>query len=275
MNTIVFIFVSILLVSLVSLVGVFLLSLHDALLRKMLLPLVGFATGTLFANAFLHLLPEAIEAAENPLMPFSLTLAGIILFFIIEKFIHWHHCHTLDCPDHTHPLGTMMLIGDGVHNITDGILIASAFLVSTELGIATTVAVLFHEIPQEIGDFAVLIHSGYSRMRALAWNLISAATAFLGAIVVILLHRSLENIELILIPLTAGNFLYIAGSDLLPELHKEVKFSAAFRQLLCILAGIAVMAIFLFNGESSHAHNVVNEEVHRNEKQELLDDHLE
>src|SRR3989344_2217389 len=127
MNT-VLILGSVLLVSLISLTGVFLLSLRESLPRKFLLPLVAFATGALFANVFLHLLPEAIGEAANPLVPFSLVLAGIIFSLIIEKFIHWHHCHTLDCPDHTHPIGTMMLIGDGVHNILDGILIASAYL---------------------------------------------------------------------------------------------------------------------------------------------------
>ena len=239
-------FGSVLLVSLMSLMGVALLSLHETLLRKFLLPLVAFATGALFANVFLHLLPEAVEAAADPIVPFALVLAGIVLSLVIEKFIHWHHCHTLDCPDHTHPIGTLMIIGDGMHNMLDGILIASAYLASTELGIATTIAVILHEIPQEIGDFAVLIHSGFSRSRALFYNFLSALTAFLGAIGVLFLAGSMLHIELILIPLAAGNFLYIAGSDLLPELHKEVKLSAAFRQLLFLLAGIGVMAGLLY-----------------------------
>lgn len=232
---------SVLLVSVMSLAGVFLLSFNESLLRKFLFPLVAFATGALFANVFLHLLPEALEGAENSLIPLSLVLAGIIFSLIIEKFIHWHHCHSIDCPDHIHPVGTMMLIGDGVHNILDGILIASAYLASTEIGIATTIAVILHEIPQEIGDFAVLIHSGFSRSRALFYNFLSALPAFLGAIGVLFLAGSVLHIELFLIPLAAGNFLYIAGSDLLPELHKEVKLSAAFRQLVFLLAGIAVM----------------------------------
>lgn len=233
---------SILLVSLLSLTGVFLLSFRESLLRKFLLPFVGFATGALFANVFLHLLPEALEGASEPIVPLSLVLVGIVLSLIIERFVHWHHCHTIDCPDHTHPIGTMMLIGDGVHNILDGILIASAYIVGTEIGIATTIAVILHEIPQEIGDFAVLIHSGFSRGRALFYNFLSALPAFLGALGVLFLSGSIAHVELLLIPLAAGNFLYIAGSDLLPELHKEVKLSAAFKQLLFLLAGIGVMA---------------------------------
>ncbi len=253
MNTTLAIFGSVLLVSVISLAGVFMLSLREALLRKFLMPLVAFATGALFANVFLHLLPEAVEEAADPVVPFALVLAGIVLSLVIEKFIHWHHCHTIDCPDHTHPIGTMMLIGDGVHNVLDGILIAGAYLASTELGIATTIAVILHEIPQEIGDFAVLIHSGFSRARALFYNFLSALTAFLGVIIVLLLKNSIPHIELILIPLTAGNFLYIAGSDLLPELHREVRLSAAVRQLTFLLLGIGIMATFLLGfGEPAH-----------------------
>ena len=250
---ILFILGSVLLVSVMSLVGVFLLSLQESLLRKFLLPLVAFATGALFANVFLHLLPEVVEEAADPIIPFALVLAEIVPALVIEKFIHWHHCHTIDCPDHTHPIGTMMLIGDGVHNMMDGILIAGAYLASTELGIATTVAVILHEIPQEIGDFAVLIHSGFTKSRALFYNFLSACTAFLGVILVLLLQNIVPHIELILLPLTAGNFLYIAGSDLLPELHREVHLSSAFRQLVFLLLGIGIMAAFLLGvGEPAH-----------------------
>ncbi|PIR52232.1 ZIP family metal transporter, partial [Candidatus Peregrinibacteria bacterium CG10_big_fil_rev_8_21_14_0_10_49_16] len=153
MPTITAIFLSVLVVSFVSLAGVFLLSLHKSFLQKILLYLVSFATGAIFANVFLHILPEMIEESIDVQGSFMLVLVGIILSFVIEKFIHWHHCHNLECA-HAEPVGTMMLIGDGVHNMTDGILIATTYLVDMELGVATTIAVILHELPQEIGDFA-------------------------------------------------------------------------------------------------------------------------
>src|SRR3989344_6013841 len=143
MNTLSLIFISVLLVSLISLGGVLFLSFQKNLLQKFLFPLVGFATGALFANVFLHLLPEAVEKSANPILPFSLVLGGIVLSLILEKFIHWHHCHSIGCPDHTHPLGTLMIIGDGIHNALDGILIASAYIAGTELGIAMMAAFFF------------------------------------------------------------------------------------------------------------------------------------
>lgn len=234
------ILLSVLLVSLVSLTGVFLLSLHKTLLQKILLYLVSFATGAIFANVFFHILPEMIEETPDPQGAFGLVLIGLVLSFMIEKFIHWHHCHNLECK-HTDPVGTMMLIGDGVHNVTDGILIATTYLVDIQLGIATTIAVILHEIPQEIGDFAVLLHSGFSRSHALLWNFISALMAFVGAIAVLLLHEHIAGLEQMILPLIAGNFLYIAGSDLIPELHKESRLKNATFQLLAMLAGILLM----------------------------------
>lgn len=231
--TVLHIFFSVLAVSLASLTGVFLLSLRPSFLRKVLPSLVSFAVGALFANVFLHILPE-IGAS------FRLVLLGILLSFIVEKFIYWHHCHNLDCR-HRSPVGALILMGDGIHNMTDGMVIAAAYLLSPELGLATTVAVILHEIPQEIGDFAVLLHSGYSRRRALAWNSLSALTAFLGAAAILLLHERVQGMETMLLSLAAGNFLYIAGSDLIPELNKEPKAKSSLVQLFAMLAGIALM----------------------------------
>lgn len=232
---------SVLIVSLMSLVGIFLLSFQEKIIKKILLYLVSFATGALFANVFGHLLPEIVEESIDLPLSLMLVFVGILFSFAIEKFIHWRHCHTLECHHQTHSVGKMMIIGDGAHNITDGILIATAYLVDIPLGIATTVAVIFHEIPQEIGDFSVLLHSGYSRGRALVLNFLSALTAILGAVVVLLLHGSVHGIEQVLLPLTAGNFLYIAGSDLIPELHKETRLGRAILQLLCIIAGAVLL----------------------------------
>tara|TARA_Y100000310_G_scaffold28098_1_gene26745 strand:- start:464 stop:1195 length:732 start_codon:yes stop_codon:yes gene_type:complete len=238
--TITYIFLSVFLVSLVSLSGVFLLSLQKEFLQKMMLHLVSFAVGALFANVFFHILPEMTEAVTDVQSAFALVLLGIVLSFVIEKFIHWHHCHNLECA-HVQPVGTMIIIGDAMHNIIDGILITTTYLVDIQLGMATTIAVFLHEVPQEVSDFAVLVHSGLSRGKALLWNFLTALAAFLGVFAVLLLREHLVGIENILLPLVAGNFLYIAGSDLIPELHKETSAHKAFVQLVFMVAGIALM----------------------------------
>lgn len=240
MSTTFLVFTSILIVSSASLVGVLLLSFQENFLRKALMYFVSFAVGALFANVFFHLLPEVVEQATDVHIAMQLVLLGIIISFIIEKFIHWHHCHNLGCKQ-VRPFGVMMLVGDGVHNVLDGMLIAAAYFVDTQVGIATTIAIVLHEIPQEIGDFAVLLHSGLSKYKALAWNFLSALTAFIGGATVIALQGILPNIANILLPIVAGNFLYIAGSDLIPELHKESEHKKAFFQLLAMLAGIGLM----------------------------------
>jgi len=234
------IFGSIAVVSLISLIGVSVLSLHTNTLKKIMLYLVSFSTGALLGNVFLHLLPEMVE---NGVPDFSIVLVGLLASFIIEKFIHWRHCHSIECKGHIAPVGPLVIIGDAAHNIIDGILIATAYLVNIDLGIATTTAVLLHEIPQEFGDFAVLIHSGMSKHKALLFNFISALTAFIGAGLVLVLSGRIAGIENILLPLAAGNFLYIAGSDLIPELHKESRPSKAFAQLVFMIAGIMLMSV--------------------------------
>ena len=231
---------SIFLVSLASLVGVFFLSIRESLLQKGMMYFLSFAVGALFANVFFHLLPEIVESTTDVHTALNLVLFGIIVSFVIEKFIHWHHCHHLGC-SHATPVGVMMLIGDGVHNLLDGILIAAAYLADVQVGIATTVAILLHEIPQEIGDFAVLLHGGFSRKKALMWNFISALAALLGGAFVLMAQQSVQNLPNVLLPIVAGNFLYIAGSDLIPELHKESAWKKAFLQLLCMLAGIGLI----------------------------------
>jgi len=253
MSTTLYILISVLAVSCVSFAGVVLLSIKESTLKKILLYLVSFSTGALFANVFVHLLPEIAEESTDLHRSFLFVLGGIILSFIIEKFIHWHHCHSLECDNHIHPVGKMVLIGDGAHNITDGILIATTYLVSVPLGIATTIAVALHEIPQEIGDFGVLVHSGYTRIQAILLNFLSAITAFLGAFLVIVLRERVGNIEMILLPLVAGNFLYIAGSDLIPELHKETRFKQALLQLFFMILGVALMFTISTNADP-HGH---------------------
>ncbi len=241
------IFGAIAIVSLISLVGVLALSFSTDRLKKISLLLVSLAAGTLIGDVFLHLLPEALEESAEPTRIWLGVIAGVLLFFILEKIIHWRHCHIPTGSDHPHPLGKMNLIGDGLHNFFDGMLIAGAFTVDTTLGIATTIAVIVHEIPQEIGDFGVLIHAGYSRARALLMNFLSALCAFAGALAVVIWSGMSEQVGTILVPLTAGGFLYIAISDLIPELKKENRLSASAVQLLMIVVGLGCMyALKLF-----------------------------
>jgi zinc and cadmium transporter len=240
------ILLSIFIVSLISFIGVFTLSLSNKLLKKSLLFLVSFAAGALFGDVFIHLLPELTEKIGfNLTVTFSL-LSGILIFFILEKFLHWHHCHDNECEVHNKPLAFMNLAGDALHNFIDGILIAGSYLVSIPLGIATTVAVIFHEIPQEIGDFGVLLHSGFSKAKALGFNFLISLTAFLGAIFTFFIGPLIENFTSFIIPITAGGFLYIAGSDLIPELHKETKISSSLLQFLGLILGIFVMFLLTF-----------------------------
>lgn len=234
---------SVLAVSLVSLVGVLLFTLHKECLERCLLYLVSFSTGALLGNVFIHIIPELAEDAEFLPTALLIVLSGIVFSFIMEKIILWRHCHVMPTQEvhHHHRIGLMNLSADALHNFIDGTLIAGSFLVSIPVGIATTVAVALHEIPQEIGDFAILLYSGYTKSRALFFNLLAALAALLGAVVILLFSKSLPLTGMYLLPFAAGNFLYIAGSDLIPELHKETRLQHALLQLFCMVGGIFVM----------------------------------
>ena len=240
-------FLSLAVVSLISLIGIFTLSLKPERLKKLLLYLVSFAVGGLLGDAFFHLLPETFERMGFNITVSCLILFGIILFFILEKFLRWQHCHIPTSQEHQHPVVTLNLIGDAVHNALDGMIIASSFMVNPGVGFATTLAVIFHEIPQEIGDFGILVHGGLSARKALVCNLFSALAAFVGASLVLFIGPQMENFSLYILPVTAGGFLYIAGSDLIPELHQhEARLSASLGQLMCILLGMGVMSLLTF-----------------------------
>ncbi|HLC36817.1 MAG TPA: ZIP family metal transporter [archaeon] len=243
-----YVFGSILLVSLISLIGLFTLGLKEKFLKRILLLLVSFAAGALFGDAFIHLIPESIESIGEPLPVSLMVLSGIIVFFILENVIHWHHAHHIE-EKHAHPFTYLNLIGDAFHNFIDGALIAASFLASIQVGIATTIAVILHEIPQEIGDFAVLIQGGFTKNKALKFNFLTALTAFLGAGITLLISSSFENLEQILLPFTAGGFIYIAGSDLIPELHRESRLKKRLidtvAQLLAFITGIGLMLALL------------------------------
>lgn len=237
-------FMSLIVVSLISLIGVFTLSFRLQRLKKLLLYLVSFAVGGLLGDVFIHLLPETFEKIGFNITVSFLVLFGIILFFVLEKFLRWQHCHIPTSTEHKHPMIALNLIGDAVHNFLDGMIIAASFMASPAIGFATTMAVVFHEIPQEIGDFGILVHGGLSVRKALWYNFLSALAAFVGALVVFAVGPQVQNLSAYILPVTSGGFLYIAGSDLIPELHQhEVRLSVSLGQLVCILAGISLMAL--------------------------------
>lgn len=238
-----YIFSSLLIVSLVSFVGALTLAINPDKLKRATIFLVGLSAGTLLGDAFLHLLPETIKNDGRSLAVWLYLLGGVILFFVLEKIIQWRHCHIPTSENHPHPLGKMNLIGDGLHNFLDGIIIAGSFLVSIPIGIATTIAVIAHEIPQEISDFGVLIHAGYSRNKALLFNFFSALAAILGGGLGLILGAQSENFAIAIIPLAAGGFVYIATADLIPELQKDTRPLKSAVQLISILAGIGIMLL--------------------------------
>lgn len=239
---IVYAIASVVLVSLFSLVGILLLVLKDRVLDYVIVFLVSFSSGSLFGDAFIHLLPEAVARHGFTVAVSIFTLCGIAGSFVVEKIIHWRHVHYPEQME-MEAFAYMNLLGDAAHNLLDGVVIAAAYAVDIRVGIATTIAILFHEIPQEMGDFGVLIHGGVSRKRALFFNFVTALTALGGAILTILLINLVDQVTLFLIPFAAGTFIYIAGSDLIPQLHKEKALRNSLLQLLFFSVGIAIMVI--------------------------------
>ncbi len=232
--------ISVFIISLVSFVGVLTLSIKDNALKRILLYLVAFSAGALLGDAFFHLLPEIAETGFK--IEFSLfILLGIIASFIIEKLIYWRHCHIPPSKTHTHSFAYMNLFGDAVHNFMDGLIIAASYLVSIPIGVATTIAVIFHEIPQEIGDFGVLLHGGFTKKKALMFNFFSALTAVFGTIIAIFLSTFVEGSMIFLVSFAIGGFIYIAGTDLIPELHKKFSIKSSILQIIALLVGMAVM----------------------------------
>jgi zinc and cadmium transporter len=237
---------SVVVISLISLVGIFSLFFKRKGMDKNILFLVSFSAGSLFGGAFLHLLPETIGEFGFGLNIQIFFILGILSFFVIEKFIHWRHCHIPTSDDHPHAFAYMNLVGDAIHNFIDGLVIGASYLVNIPLGISTTLAVIFHEIPQEIGDFWVLVYGGFKKTKALLLNFLTATTAILGAIVGLLVGAKSGSFITFILPFTAGGFIYIAGSDLIPELNKECELSRSLLQLLGLVLGIAVMTLLLF-----------------------------
>ncbi|MBM3233118.1 ZIP family metal transporter [Candidatus Pacearchaeota archaeon] len=236
---------SVFVVSLISFIGVVTLGIKTERLKKILIYFISFSAGALMGDVFLHLLPESVEENGFGLNISGTVLLGIFVSFLLEKVIHWRHCHMPHEKGHVHSFAYMNLFGDGLHNFVDGAVIAASYIVSIPVGIATTLAVLFHEIPQEIGDFGVLLHGGFSKGRALLLNFASALMAVLGAVIALWLNSVAELTVAFLVPFAAGSFIYIAGSDLIPELHKNTTMKTSILQALTFLLGILVMAVLL------------------------------
>jgi zinc and cadmium transporter len=216
---------------------------NGEVLRKYVFVFISLAVGALLGDAFIHLIPEAYESSASPLTVSILIIGGIFIFFILEKFLHWHHHGEDSDEEHVHPVGKLILVSDSTHNFIDGIIIGVSFLVSVPIGVATTIAVILHEIPQEVGDFAVLLHSGYDKIRALWLNFLSAVFAVAGVAVAIILGGFAEKFMLWLLPVAAGGFIYIAVADLIPELHKTKKPGSSVLQLLAVFGGVVAMAL--------------------------------
>lgn len=243
---------SVILVSLISLVGITALTLDERRLRKILFLLVAMAAGALFGDVVIHILPEIFSDGKENLTAALGILIGILLFFSLEKFLHWRHSHQVDdCDDPAHnvriqPVGHLNLLADGIHNLLDGVIIGVSFLASPAVGFATVLAVILHEIPQEIGDFGILIHAGFSRRRAVLFNALSASLAIAGVITALLIGAATEKFTASFLALAAGGFLYIAGSDLVPELHKTIDPKKSLAQFGAIILGIILMFLLVF-----------------------------
>ncbi|KPJ58155.1 MAG: ZIP zinc transporter [Planctomycetes bacterium DG_23] len=211
--------------------------------RRHIVPcLVSFAAGTLLGAAFLGLIPHAFEHIP-PSAVMATVLVGIILFFVLEKLVLWRHCHKIDCDVHD-AAGPLILVGDAFHNLADGVIIAAAFIGGVPLGVATGVAVVAHEVPQEVGDFAILLNSGYSRRRAFKYNMLSSLTTFVGAVIA---YFSLTHIQMAVpyvMALSASSFLYISMADLIPGLQGRMGLASSIRQFVLLLAGIGVILLF-------------------------------
>ena len=246
MQILIWIIMETILDSLTALVGIFTLWMKPKLFKKILITLVAFSTGALLSGAFFHLIPEALDVL-TPIAAFTFVIIGFAIFFLIERFLHWHHCHDGKCD--VHPVSYLILVGDGIHNLIDGIIIGISFFVSIPFGIITTFLVIGHEVPQELGNFGILIYSGWSKTKSLIYNLLAQLTCVIGGILSYFLSSSVEGIVSFILPFAAGGFIYIAASDLVPELHKEPELKKSLVSFGFFLIGIIFMLALKFIAE--------------------------
>ncbi len=237
-------------ISLIAFVGALTLFLKEKFLNKILMVLVAFSAGALIGGAFLHLMPEAIIEVGvdevSVLNIFLYLLLGFCIFFVLEQIIRWHHHHAAAHPQ-IMPFSYLILIGDGIHNLIDGLVMAASFMVSFPIGIVTVLAIALHEIPQEIGDFGVLVYGGFERVKALILNFVSATMVIFGGIIGYLLFDWMGDSIVFLLPFAAGNFIYIASTDLIPEIRFKESLGKSLLRFCVFLTGMGLMlAVKLF-----------------------------
>ena len=237
-NPLLWIIGSSILMSALALLGVVTLSLKEATLKRLLLPLVALSAGSLLGGAFFHMIPEAIDKTGTELSVYIYVVAGFSFFLLLEQFLHWHHCHR-EATDCKRPLTYLILIGDGIHNFIGGIAVAGTFLIDIRLGISTWLAAAAHEVPQEIGDFAVLVHGGWSRKKALLLNGLAGSSFLLGGLLAYSL--SFSSWIYYLIPFAAGSFIYIGASDLIPEVNKHRSLARNLLHFSCFSTGLLIL----------------------------------
>ena len=247
MNALLYAIISGLIVSLLGLAIFLFLLWQEKFSRKIVIYLVSFSAGALIGGAFFHLLPEAMASKEDHLLTFVYVLIGFCLFFILEKFLRWHHCHDKECQNTLH-LGYMNLIGDSIHNFIDGVIIVSAFIANISLGIVTTISIISHEIPQEMGDFGVLLYSGMNKTKIVIYNFMVALLAILGVIIGFVIINWVEGLNDFLIPAAAGGFIYIAATDLIPELQREINAKSSFYHFFVFIFALIFMFIIKIIG---------------------------
>lgn len=234
-------FISVIFVSLLSLLGALFLVFKRELIYKFITYTIAFSSGVLLASALMDLLPESLEEVPEAALP--LVLVGFISFFALEKLIKWHHHIDEDHAQDEKSVAYLSLVGDGIHNFSDGVIIGAAYLISIPLGITTTIAVVAHEIPHELSDFTILLHGGLSSAKALWYNFLSALTAVAGTFFVLVATSAFTGLGSYFVPFAAGNFLYIAASDLVPELHKKRQLSTSFFQIVLLVAGVFTIVV--------------------------------
>lgn len=236
------------LMSAISLIGLVVLFLKENLLKKIIFPLVAFSAGALLGGAFLHMLPEVLEKQGVKISIFVWLLIGFCLFFLLEQFLHWHHCHRMPS-EHKKPVTYLILVADAVHNFIGGLAVAGVFVVDIKLGMITWLAAALHEVPQELGDFGILIHGGWEKKKALLYNFISSLTFLIGGLFAYFLSAKIDIS--FLIPFAAGNFIYIAAADLIPEVKHSCRLRDSLLHFLFFVAGILfLLAVRLVFGDS-------------------------
>jgi zinc and cadmium transporter len=223
----------------------FVLLFKERYLRVLISLLVSYAAGTLLGSAFLGMIPRVLHRS-TPMAVSSTVLVGVLLFFLLEKLVIWRHCHAELCETHTRA-GPLILLGDAFHNFVDGTVIAAAFLSDIHLGLVTSIAVIAHEVPQEMGDFAILLESGYTRRRALLYNFLSSITSLFGAVIAYFYLKAVQGLVPFILALSAASFIYISLADLIPGLHRNIELKGSLVQLVLLLSGIGTIAFFVLH----------------------------